>query len=365
MSAGRAKIQKLIVDALLWCALCVLLIVGFLNQGNIRRLSSVSLRYNTPISGQAAYAARQYSITRSDGSPYWPVFWNEHRASLTSEFKTASTDCISFSGDASTVWPAVYIIGATPGVTDSIGCVVSEALAWRLWGSFDVVGMPVKVDESERVIRGVFKGEDELALLPYRDEDTSQSWSAVDLVGGPADAVRADAENFAQAAGLGKPDYIIMNGSPSVAGALAALPLLILSCYGLAMIIVFIRKRFREARKPVFYICLILIAVALPAALRALPAWLIPTRWSDFSFWSSLADQALSGMKEFLRATPQLRDVELRVLLIKQAGLMLPAVCIGLAICFRWHIRVGQWLAPAAEQTTHCGGLTPAAEQTT
>lgn len=328
-----------IFDALLWCLLCILLIVGFANQNAVKRYSAISLRYSTPISGQTAYAARQYSIAQNEGRPFWPMFWREYEATFSSDYVTSNTNCIAFSGDASLIWPAAYVSGAAPGVIDDVGCAVSDTLAWRLWGSLDVVGMTVQADGDTRVVRGVFSGEDELALISFSDENTAQCWSAVDLTGVPADVTRNGAENYAIAAGLGKPDIILMNGPSSVAGVFAVLPLVILSLYALALIVGFVRKRFPAARNPLFYACLILLAIVFPVILGMLPAWLIPTRWSDFSFWTSLLKQAASGARNFLRAPPQLRDIELRILLIKQAGVALLTACGALAVCFRWQIR--------------------------
>ena len=332
-------IKLQIADALLWCLLCALLIAGSLNRGAVRQYSSVSLRYDAPISGQAAYAARLYSISQNDQRPFWPAFWKEHTATIKSEFVTADVDCISFSGDAALVWPAAYISGASPGVVDDHGCSVSEALAWRLWGSSDVVGMSVDVDGAARIVRGVFKNANEMALISYRDENTSQSWTAVELSGGPADCARGDAESFALASGLGKPDAILMRGPSSVAGFLAAAPLLILCVYGLALLISGVGKRFPAMRAPFLFMILIALAALAPPILDLLPSWSVPTRWSDFSFWVSLLDQASSGLREFFRAAPGLRDVELRMLLVSQASIALAAICVSLSVCFRWQIR--------------------------
>ena len=337
----RGAWRRSIADGLLWCALAVLLVASLVNRSAVRQYSSVSLRYSAPISGQAAYAARQYSISKSAENVFWPTFWKAYTAALESEFVSASADCIAFSGEAALVWPATYLRGAAPGVMDSIGCAVSDTLAWRLWGSGDVVGMTIQADGSERVVRGVFKSGRELALISFRDEDITQSWSAVELTGGPADAVRSDALSYASSAGLGKPDSIVMTGTSSVAGVMSVLPLLIPAVYGVSMIVSFAGKRFPATRSPLFFAALIVFAIVLPSILGALPAWSTPTRWSDFSFWASLMRQASSGLREFLQAAPSPRDVELRMLLLKHAGITFAAVCCSLSICFRWHFVSG------------------------
>ena len=340
--------KKFIIDALLWCALAALLAACIINQSAVRQYSVISLRFSAPISGQAAYAARQYSISRSEESPFWPTFWKEYSASFESAFVTASASCIAYSGDAQLVWPAAYIKGAAPGVTDSAGCAVSETLARRLWGSADVIGMTILADGESRVVRGVFQGGDELALISHHAEDRTQSWSAACLTGGPDGAVRDDVMNYANAAGLGRPDSILMGGTSPVSGVMTMLPLLILAVYGLSLIISLVKKHFPLARKPLFFIVLIAFAVALPLILGALPAWSVPTRWSDFSFWASLIERASGGMREFLQAAPMLRDVELRMLMLKQTGIAFLSVCCSLSVCFRWHMRRERRPGPAS-----------------
>jgi len=316
-----------------------LLAAGFSGVSTIRRHSFVSLRFDTPISGQAAYRARLYSIERTESDPFWPTFRHEYRASFENEFVTLSADCIAFSGDASLVWPAAYIRGAAPGVIDPHGCAVSEALAWRLWGSIDVVGMTVKVDGAACTVRGVFEGDAEMALISFQDEDMSPSWSAAELSGGPIHAVRSDVEGYAISSGLGRPNYILMDGPRFIAGAMAVFPILLPAGYGLMLLIGLIRKRHPAAGTPIVFVCLLALAVLLPSLLAALPAWLIPTRWSDFSFWASISRQVTGGLQEFLSAPPGLADVQLRVALLRQFAITFMATCCSIVLCFRWHMR--------------------------
>jgi len=338
-ATGRKRIRWL-PDALLWCLFCILLSAGFLGAATIALYSPVSLRYEAPVSGQAAYAARQYSIAQNSEAAFWPTFWREYKSTFAAEFITATADCIAFSGDASLVWPAVYVSGAAPGVLDGMGCAVSEMLAWRLWGSTDVVGRAVDIDGSARLVRGVFKGKTELALLSFRDEDTTQSWNAVELSGGPAIVTRSTAESYASVSGLGRPVSALTGGHAFLAGLMAALPLLIPACYTLAMIAGAIGKRGPFIRNLILFLILIIFAAVLPTLLEFLPVWLVPTRWSDFSFWISLLRQIPDGLREFLSAAPRLRDVELSMLFLKQAGIAFLSICCSLTVCFRWHIRM-------------------------
>ena len=331
-------VKQFLLSSLLWCVLGVFLVFGALNANDVSQYSSVSLRYETPFSGQTAYQARQYSVEHSGDDAFWLTFWHEAKLLFESEFNSSSAVCIYFSGDAALVWPAQYLGGAAPGVTDGAGCSVSSALAWALWGSADVVGKTVDIGGETRIVRGVFEGEDELALLSVRDEVRSQSFTAAELSGGPSGPTRSDVTSFARSAGLGAPDIVLMGTPSSLAAALSALPLIILAVYGLSLCIARLRARPTALRLGLLVV-LLGFAVLLPGLLDLAPGWLIPTRWSDFSFWGSLRDQIGGNLREYLVLTPRLRDVTYKVLLLKQAGIAFMATGCALSICFRWHAR--------------------------
>lgn len=334
----RGRARRTAIDALLWLALCILVASGLSNAAGAARYSSVSLRYRQQISGNAAHAARMYSIKNSSDDMFWPTFWREDSAVFSSGHSKTNADYIAYSGDAAFVWNDRYISGTAPGVTDGAGCAVSYALAWVLWGGTDVVGMDVDIGGETRVVRGVFDSALELALVSYSDEGKEQSWSTVELSGGPDGVLRADIESYAVASGLGRADAVLTAGPAYAARALAALPLAIPALYGLALAAAHMCRRYVLARKLTPYVLALAFAALLPTLLEIAPAWMIPTRWSDFSFWPSLVRGQLEGIREFLSATPTARDIELRLLLLRQAVLALASSCCALAVCFRWQM---------------------------
>ena len=339
--------KQFLVGMLLWVALAVLLVIGMTNVSNLRQYPAISLRYNNPVSGKAAYSARLYSVENKDDA-FWLTFWHETNADYDSGYDSGNNSgynsgynrvnavCILFSGEAALVWPARYLSGTAPGVTDGIGCAVSSALARELWGGDDVVGKFVGIDDEIRVVRGVFEGSEQMALVSVRDEDTSRSFSAVELSAGPSDPVRSDAESFAIAAGLGRPDSILTGTPVALSAVLAVLPLVILALYGLALCIT--KLKYHPAAFRIVLLSVFLgFAVVLPELLDKLPGWAIPTRWSDFSFWGSLVNRLGDNLLEYLLLSPCLRDVEYKILLYKQIGISLLSVNCSLSICFFWH----------------------------
>ena len=331
MTITKSKIKTI----LLWCIFGALLTIGFLEANAIARFSGASLRFNEPINGQAAQSARQYSIRNIERDPFWPTFWHQSNMEFSVGARTAQVNSISFSGDAALVWPARYITGSAPSSVDGNGVAISEALAHRLWGSTDITGMQVYINDEPRIVRGVFEGTAELALISFHIEDTSQSWTAAELAGGAPHATRNNAESFAITSGLGWPDYVLMSGAISFARFMSILPLLILAVYALALIARFIRRHYRAAGTPIIFAGFILLAILLPLLLNVLPPWIIPTHWSDWSFWSSLFQQAAGSLHEFLSVNPMLRDVELKMHLLRQGGIMVVSVCFSILICAR------------------------------
>lgn len=325
--------KQLFAYVLLWVAMAVLLVSGMENVNSLREYPSVSLRYDKPISGKVAYSARQYSIEHDGENTFWLTFWHETKAEYEADHNSTAAACILFSGDAAVVWPARYLAGVAPSVIDGVGCMVSSALAGELWGGYDIVGKSVEVDNEPRVVRGVFESTELLALVAVKDEDTSQSFSAVELTGGPANATRSDAEGFAIAAGLGQPGSVLMGTPVSFSAILAILPLLILIIYSLALC--YSKFKFhRTVLRIVLLLSFFGFALLLPVLLDMLPDWVIPTRWSDFSFWGELANRLGDNLREYLVLSPLLRDVEYKILLYKQIGIAFLSVSCSLFICF-------------------------------
>ena len=324
-------LKSRILYVLMWCLFCAALTLGFLESNAISRFSGASLRFYTPISGQNAFRARQHSVANT--AAFWPTFWREDRVELSAGNNTAVVDAILFSGDAALVWPAQYITGSAPSSIDGAGIVVSETLARGLWGSIDIVGKSVYVNCEPRIVRGVFSGSAELALISFHIEDTSQAWTAAELSGGIPNPTRSDAESFAVASGLGRPDYVLMGGTMALSRFMSILPIFIPFIYAAGLFVKFIKNHYPAVGAPIFFAGLILFAVFLPALLNNLPAWLIPTHWSDFAFWSSISAQVSESMREFLSLSPLMRDVELKMHLLRQTGFMIFAIFFGIIVC--------------------------------
>lgn len=281
--------------------------------------SDWSLRYNTPVSGQTANAARKYAVDNPEDS-FWPTFWKERTLTLKSDLAEASARCLLYSGEGDLVWPAQFLSGGWPGATDEAGCTISTALAWRLWGSSEVLDKTLEIDGKTYTVRGVFEDDAELCMLSVGDTGSEDGWQAVELRG-QSDTQAPDVETFAMNSGLGAPGTTLAAGGIAGMGKfIALLPLILIALLLVARWLYAVVKNYPTFIKIVAFLLCLLFAMYLPGLLNLLPAWVIPSEWSDFSHWLGLWEQLASAFRSLLSIAPSMRDVAAKQALILLSG---------------------------------------------
>lgn len=304
--------MRRLATALLALAL-LLTVTGMKNADALARQSqSVSLRWREPLTADAAAEARedQPGLT----------LWGQTEDILTAGWRQAQATLIAYQGDPALVWDPACLSGALPAPLDETGCAVSAALAWALFGSEDAVGLTLSRGGTAYTVRGVFAGEDCLALLP----DEAAAFTAAEL---PADRETwqdpaAWVEAQLRASGLPDPDWTLYPAGPALlARLLAWLPLAFAAGVMAAALWRAVRWQALWARDAVGFALLLAAALALPAALAAWPACLTPSRWSDFSWWGQLAQQLRGQFLAWLAAPCLGRDLGFKTGLLAQIGL--------------------------------------------
>ncbi|MCL1803309.1 MAG: hypothetical protein FWG30_06660 [Eubacteriaceae bacterium] len=333
--AGKTRAYAL--DGLVWVCLCILLSTGFKNAQAVSEcFNGMSLRFDSQISDEAAYQARQYSIKSGGENAFWPTFWREENTNVESGTARINALCIYYSGNASSIWPSEFQSGSTPGVTDKSGIALSTALASRLYGNSGIIGMSANIGDQAYTVRGIFASDDYIALVSAGDMPASQAWSAVELTGGGENATKEEAASYAISSGLGSADALITQAPASFAAFMANIPVYIMACYALGMLLGLFGKASRTAKSIGFYSLLLAFALLLPSLLNKLPEWMIPSKWSDFAFWQGLASNFSQAVKEYLRRPPSMRDSIGFSLLAKQAAISFASSMFALAACLRW-----------------------------
>jgi len=289
---------------------------------------TTSLRFDAPLEQSQVDEVREY-----EAQPKGPhlTFWGERAVWAYTESGDSPASQITFDGEPELAWPTEYLYGRTPVCLEPESCAVSTGLAWALWGGENVVGMELIVEEDTYRVSGVFSEEAPMLLRP-----DSTGFLAAELQNVPAgqDAYRF-ASSYAREAGLGEPSEILWGpGFAAWAEALTWLPLALaavpLAGYGFQKV----RCLSSLWRSVLGFGLAFLLALALPGLLELPPAWLLPTKWSDFDFWSRLWETLQSRCVDFLSLAPQSRDVGAKLALIKYA-LSLLGACILSGVLYR------------------------------
>lgn len=273
-----------------WVIVAVLLVVlQLLLQTRAAHIAqqnpTVTVTLSAPLTAGQLAAAREWEGSDVNTQSIAASFWSEKAASVSanSDRTTEDVTCIGFDGTAQDCLPVEYLQGTAPGVIGQ-QCAISSTLAWTLFGNYDIMGLIVTLDRTEYFISGVFKSERKMLLYPAQSGFTHAA-----LRGLSPDTPKTDAEQWAAAAGAGKITAITYGPQKEwLAQAACALPALIV---GLALVVLLLR--FIYAMPGVFRGAALLalalaFAWAVPHFLQTLPGWLIPGRWSDFSFWPTL-----------------------------------------------------------------------------
>lgn len=274
-----------------------------------------ALRFARPLTAAGADAlARAAAEQQLD-----LAVWRQTEVTLTAPSgRTANAGLLAVSGSPALCCPLRCLAGTYPGAGQQDGCAVSAALADALFGSRDVAGLTLEVDGKPRRITGVLDSAEAFVLCPLGD---AAGWTGASLARLPAGDPRGAVQTLLRSAGLPKSDVVLLPCG-TLRGALLALAALPLAAAGLA----FLGRLWRAlplqggARWAAGFCAAVPAALALPALLAALPRWLIPSRWSDGSFWAGLAATLHSTLRAFFSLSSAVPDRLLADTLLAAAG---------------------------------------------
>lgn len=227
--------------------------------------------------------------------------------------------CITVNGAMDQIVKERLVAGTYGYADDEEGCVISSKTAWALFGATNVTGRSISVKGKEFLVRGVTAASYPLVILPAKRLGT-ECFACVSFSG--SDGLEGVAEEMAVRFGL--PEHgTRINGSFYYAAVRlgAALP-------GWALLLGFWRlcKRMERAadrrgkkrsegalkiRRLLLFLLLLGGAVWLIWYGFRFPGDFIPSRWSDFSFYSEKFRQIKENMLD-IAALPKTRwDIEM------------------------------------------------------
>lgn len=311
---------RLLTAAVLAAVLFFALRAGFAAADGLQTLCGgrYGLRAAAPLDDAQRENARRAAAALDAGIAFWGESTDVVRAQ--NGAAKAEAKVIVCEGEPALALGAHCLYGRAPAAAENGVCMVSLPLAQALWGAADVTGQTLVWQDTAYTVCGAAAGEGLWLLCPA---PAGIPLTAVELAGLPAGDPRAAAQGVAAAAGLGQDAVLVPEGTlAAAAGLLAWLPLALagLTLAGRAAALIWRRLGPGAARQTLLFGAALLLASALPAVLAALPAWLIPNRWSDFDFWRALCALPARTLQDILSAPPSVRDTTLQRLLVQAAA---------------------------------------------
>lgn len=204
-------------------------------------------------------------------------------------------DCIAVYGSKEVAAYGRLESGAYGYRTDKDGCVISRGLAMELFGSVSIAGKRVWCGDKAYVVRGVTDESDYVILIPAAGDDVMRHMVFSSGNGSPA---KIEAERFLYKYGIDR-GRTLVDGSLffSVSGLCVILPLWAATArIGLHLR----RKKGRRERLCLMGAAALLFLAGIYLVWRLkleVPADFIPSRWSDFDFWTRKSKELYSDME--------------------------------------------------------------------
>lgn len=260
------------------------------------------------------------SAANQDMNGLWQVFWSEKSEEVKGDSKNIETLCLFYDGDCSLIWNVSFISGGYPGEENDNHCAVSAELSWLLWGSTDTLGKEIEIGKRRLTVSGIYDGEEPTAIIAG---DASSELGNIDWVL-KEPVIRETLIGYIETLGIGKPDSIVDGeGMGMLMTFLSSIPIIAAGAITAATTVSALMKYVPGTWKKWIFIGVILIlSMFLPVLLSKLPGWILPSKWSDFSFWSSLMGDFTGYMKEWFGLKPTAKDIYAKQLMLKQVILV-------------------------------------------
>lgn len=323
MRKVREIIAKMILPSVLF-ALFFLLLFSSLKTAN--ELADIypnwSLRYDESIDENAIKDSRRF-FCENEEFEIAVTFWTEKPMTLDYEGTSITADAVLYDGESAYASPVKLLYGKYLGEEESGAVMISSALSWKLFGGINSLGMTINIDDTEKEIIGIFEDDSEKVII--KNTDYRLSFENVELRDIKGNVTREDIGSISSSAGLGAPTSIIDGaGMTDLLKGISYLSIAIFVIIVFVMLLRLIKKSW--VRMTVIFVALLAITLMLPVLLGAFPSFLIPSKWSDFSFWVSLMNTLKANVHSWFSVKPYERDILAKFVIAKSAVLSLLSI---------------------------------------
>lgn len=301
---------------------CFIILFVFANYCGLKlcteammQYNSIGLRYENEISKDTIKQVKQYLNSDGRAENLFPTFWKEEKGIISNEFNQVETEILAYIGEGYQVFGAEFLLGGYPLEGGERECAVSDTLAHDFYGSQDILELEFEYKNESYRVGGVFRDDERLVL---RTGEMDENYSGVELVGDMKDNPKGEIDCFVTNSGLGNPDQIVYGTTMvSIMEMICNLPILILGGWMFIYSITYVNKKHPRYRSIISFSMLLFFAINLPFLLEQLPPWILPTKWSDFSFWESLYDSMKQKIVDWFYLSPVRKDVIIKVIMAK------------------------------------------------
>ena len=321
----------------LWCIAC-----SFYSKA-VNLCPGVEVKWENGGVSPAALV-KQQTFSRQDGAAEQPEVTLWQAASgyevMSGDRKSMAADMVVVFGDCRAVTAAAMLSGGFPAGNDLAGCAISSGLAFSLWGSTDVCGMPVIMEGDRLYVRGVFEGE-EPRIFRQAQAGSEEPLSHMQLIFSGT-GTREKAEHYLLAADFSGGMILELPLIEWALGIIVRFPAIILAAGILSRVIRRGKWLWHYPALLAFWLpsaLLVLAGLFFCMDLPGIPAGFIPTRWSDFAFWENLVMGHGKNVVTWISEGPTFRDMELMAAVIMTVLFSIAASVPGTIAAMRVSIR--------------------------
>lgn len=309
--------KRMIFFLFLFCLVFVLWGIALYYENYIEEhYASISIRLKSePMSGRMLMQADKIGRQEDTGNQMGITAWNSLKSMelQSKELGTsANVNLIEVFGDMEKVYPIELRDGNVVSMDDFEGCLIDEATAYKLFHTVNAVDNLVSYQNQRYGIRGIIKSSEAVMLIGGNEEN--KTYSNLELTFTEQENAGQLAEEFLRKYGQNG-QYVVIDSHLFAKGLslMVRLPAWLL---GFFFIYDLLHILYKQRRYPFQAVVLFLLLVIVSAVLfwmmefeLFIPDQLIPTKWSDFTFWSNKIHELKNWRNDYTYIMPHYKDV--------------------------------------------------------
>ena len=285
--------------------ICWVLSIGYTN-----RLTSVKNTFNIYFDKEEYLPADIYKMQQEEKDKDNPLtftgwYEKEKQSILNNNFnRTIESNIIFICGNS-------YLLAEGPILfqDDIKGCLIDEGTAYKLFGSYDVIGNTIIYDNREFIIRGIHRAmEDTIIMQAESDSKDKIQGLLIDISNDGIENVKLISERY----GLkeyGVNSAVYYNLGKMCTSLLPLIILLIIVCSAL-------KKALEIKDRPILFILSIIMIILWITAFFfitkykiSIPVDILPNKWSDFDYWKKFFQECMDKIKYVIYMKKYMIDI--------------------------------------------------------